>query len=451
MNPEKITWWQRNQSKLGPWVLLVLALLPFTGWLRFMLISGQTDGSLFFFFSALAKLCSLTGVSLFAFSFVLSTRWRFLEDWFGGLNRVYIWHHIIGGLSLILILFHPLFLALRLAITSWSQAAYFLIPHFRGNLRGFQWGVSYGILALSLMIALLFVTFFVKLPYRIWLWTHKFMGLAYVIAVAHIVVVPSVYEKDPLTHVYLLSVLGLGLVAFTYYTLAGRILIRRYRYKVDEVATPADKVVQVHLAPMSRAMSFTAGQFAFIRFHQNGIATEWHPFSISSPPGADGDFRLTVKALGDFTTQLQSIKNGATAEVEGAFGKFSYTNYGNPKQIWVAGGIGVTPFLSMARSLPDTPHHIDFFYCVTDPSELIDMEEVKKAVDTDKHQFAATAHVAKEKGNITAEIIAKQCGGLDGKDIFLCGPPPMMKALRAQFKAAGVTDERIHSEEFAMV
>ncbi|HSX48164.1 MAG TPA: ferric reductase-like transmembrane domain-containing protein [Candidatus Nanoarchaeia archaeon] len=451
MNPEKLTWWQRNQSKLGPWLLLILALIPFAAWLRFIFATSQESATLYFAFSVAAKLCSLTGMTLFALSFVLSTRWRFLEDWFGGLNRVYIWHHIVGGSSLVLILFHPIFLALRASLTSWNKAASLLLPHFTGSLLGFRWVVTYGIFALLLMIGLLFITFFVRLPYKWWLFTHKFMGVAFVLAGLHVLFIPSVFGHDPFVQNYLRAVIALGLISYVYYTLAGRILIRRYRYKVDEVGTPAEKVVQVHLAPLSRAMSFTAGQFAFIRFHQHGIATEWHPFSISSPPGADGDFRLTVKALGDFTTQLQGIKKGATAEVEGAFGKFSYTNYGNPNQIWVAGGIGVTPFLAMANSLPDVPHHIDFFYCVTDPAELIDMEEVKKAVNTDKHQFAATSHVAKEKGNITAEIIAKQCGGLDGKDIFLCGPPPMMKALRVQFKAAGVSTDRIHSEEFAMV
>ena len=52
-----------------------------------------------------------------------------------------------------------------------------------------------------------------------------------------------------------------------------------------------------------------------------------------------------MKALGDYTQSLKNLKPGTIAEIEGAFGKFSYTHYGDSPQIWIAGGIGVTPFL----------------------------------------------------------------------------------------------------------
>ena len=124
----------------------------------------------------------------------------------------------------------------------------------------------------------------------------------------------------------------------------------RFEYRVESVKAINDRVVAIEMAPRGRAMRFSPGQFVFVQFFQRGISTEAHPFSVSSTP-EDGRLRIVVKALGDYTSRLPALRRGAVARIEGPFGKFSHHNCPNRKQVWIAGGIGITPFLSMAGTL----------------------------------------------------------------------------------------------------
>src|SRR3970040_78401 len=114
-----------------------------------------------------------------------------------------------------------------------------------------------------------------------------------------------------------------------------------------------------------------AGQFLFVRFPSEKDLNESHPFTISSAPSEDV-LRLTIKASGNFTRDLFSnLKAGSDAVVEGAYGSFDYRT-GGGKQIWVAGGIGITPFLSFIRDLEtDLGHDVDFYYTLRHRGEPV--------------------------------------------------------------------------------
>src|SRR6266480_2383704 len=127
---------------------------------------------------SIGQVLGLVGVVMFSLNFVLSTRLKSFEDFFGGMNRVYVAHHIFGGIALIILLFHPLFLAASYLPYSVKAAALYLLP-------GEDWSINFGIAALLLLISLLLITFFINLPYQIWQFTHKFLGLAFFIASIH--------------------------------------------------------------------------------------------------------------------------------------------------------------------------------------------------------------------------------------------------------------------------
>jgi predicted ferric reductase len=158
-----------------------------------------------------------------------------------------------------------------------------------------------------------------------------------------------------------------------------------------------------------------------------------------------------VKTLGDYTKSLAALRPGTVAVVEGAYGKFSYKNYRNPNQIWIAGGIGITPFLGMAESLGTEEHTIDLYYAVKHESELVDLGELLRIGEWQYHKFRTIPVVNDKDGLITAKLVNEKSGGVEGKDIFLCGPPGMMKNLRSQFRDLGVANSKIHSEEFSIL
>jgi len=450
--------WVVIRYKLGWAAIILLTAIPCLRVFALLSAPGQT-ADLFTVFTTLGQITGIAGLMLYAINLVMAMRLRIMEDYFGGLNRMYIAHHLTGGIALILLSFHPILLALRYLATatlqSFQAAAQFLWIHpiSYSSPIGNDMAINFGIVALLGMVVLLILTFFIHLPYRIWLFTHKFLGVAFFFAGLHVLFIKGTVSGDGFLRWYLLFWVGLGLIAFVYRTLVGKILIRHYNYHVQEVKTPGKDVVSLILSPIDTKMDFEPGQFVFIRFRYSGVkgvTTEAHPFSISSAP-SDNVVRLSVKALGDYTRDLLKIKPGAIAEIEGAYGKFSYKNYDNPNQIWIGGGIGITPFLSMARSLrPETGLNVDLYYSVKVVEEMIDTQALNALTASPALNFRLIPHIGTDKGLLTADVVESQSQGLNNKDFYLCGPPPMMKALRKQLKAKGVPNFRIHSEEFSM-
>jgi ferredoxin-NADP reductase len=177
------------------------------------------------------------------------------------------------------------------------------------------------------------------------------------------------------------------------------------------------------------------------------IGNQFHPFSITSATD-EPTLRITVKAIGDYTGTLRRLEEGAEAVVEGPYGAFSNRGLFQPRQIWAAGGIGVTPFLSMARSLHDDdglPVH--FYYCVERAEEAHFLDEFR-ALSERRAGFEVTVVPRDTDGFLTAERLAKENADLASTDVLVCGPPAMITSLRSQLEGRGLPQQQFHAEEF---
>jgi predicted ferric reductase len=136
--------------------------------------------------------------------------------------------------------------------------------------------------------------------------------------------------------------------------------------------------------------------------------------------------------------------------LEGPYGDFSYANISNRKQVWIAGGVGITPFLSMARSLGESSSlQINLFYAaekLKDAVFLNELIDIERQVPANFDTTIIDRHVS---GYVSAEMLEKQLGNLKEYDFMICGPPGMMKAITSQLIADGVEESSIHSEEFS--
>jgi len=390
---------------------------------------------------SLSAITALTGTALFSVSVVLSARLRVLERSGAGLDRQLRWHHRLGGVSFALLSAHPVLLAWRSASRSWDQAAAWWRP---------AWGdrpLLAGQAALVVLAAGLAVTVFVPVRHQVFVVVQRALGVALVLGAAHALTVGgSTGTYGPLRW-YVGLVLAAGLVAFAYHSVAGRFTAPRRRYTVSAVRDLGGSITEVRLCPSGPALQFTPGQFAYLRLPHSPVGGEAHPFSMASPPG-DPELRFTVKSLGDYTGRLGEVAPGIAAVVEGPYGRFSHRLVPGRRQVWIAGGIGIAPFLSMAGSLEDGDgYDVTLLYGYRDDGPPAVLDELGRlaargtgleVVPVDEHR----------DGLIDVAFVRRHQPCLDEAEYLLCGPPPMLHALRAQLHDAGVPAHRIHDEAF---
>jgi predicted ferric reductase len=343
---------------------------------------------------------------------------------------------------------HPVLLGLRYIPLGAHSVGVFFIPSTK------YIATSFGIFALAFMILLMILTLYIRMPYRIWLWSHKGLALVYILICLHVLYQPNDISNHFLIRWYLILIMVAGLAAVTYRTFLPNVLVRRYLYIIKTVEKKATGVIEITLTPINQEMQYKEGQFIFISFHADGLSSEWHPFTIASAPGK-GSISIDVKSLGPYTetiTRLLPSMAGMAVSIEGAYGRFSYRNFHNVNQVWIAGGIGITPFISMAQSLGSGNYNIDLYYSVKSEAELIDLDILASKQSNKPNQVFRTIPFVndKYKGFLSADIIKANSGDLHGRDFLICGPPPMMNTIKKQLLGAGVSKYKIHTEEFSI-
>lgn len=387
---------------------------------------------------SLAVLAGQVGLSAFALNLVLGARIRSLEAFFGSLDRMYRIHRRTGIAALILLLTHPLLIAWSRALSSLDLAAGVFLPDADLTLNlGRVSGIG--------LIAVVSVALFVSVKYEVFVLIHKALGPIFALAVWHAFRIPGTKALSRGLTFYLLALSALGLGAWSYRGLLGRILVSRTRYRVSAVNLLSESVVEIVLDAEDKPLKFLPGQFAYVRFKSAGVRGEPHPFSLTSAPG-DPRMRLMVKSLGDFTESLLRIKPGAVAELEGPFGAFSYRRSPNRRHIWIAGGLGITPFLSMARSV-DAGYEIDFYYCTETADQAYYLDELFEIAD--RNAGLRVIPIRRDSlGYVSAADIEGASKDILSKDVWICGPPGMTKTLTQQFRKMGIPAPRIHTERF---
>lgn len=369
---------------------------------------------------SLGQISALLGTVLLSFQYMLAARVKTIERWFGGLDKVYRAHGILGGVGFALIMAHPLSLMAN-AFPNARAIMSLIIPSA-------ILPYDYGMAALYIMLILLVATVYVKLPYHIWKKTHIFMGIPLIFMLLHVVFISSDISRFMPLRVWVIGLVSVALGAYVYkrffYTHFGP----RYDYAIATTRQLND-MIEITLKPLSRKLSFVPGQFVFLSFASARIPSEKHPFTISSSP-QDELLRFSIKALGDFTASLGALRVGDRVSVFGPYGEFGERVYASTKdQIWVAGGIGITPFLSLARSMSTQSNAgaITLFYCTKNKDDAYYADELAHTLHDP--QFTVVQICSDTDGRINAERIVRAAGDPKDKLVLLCGPGGMVESL----------------------
>ena len=370
---------------------------------------------------------------LMTFSMLLTTRLQLLEDLFGGLDRMYQVHRVCGGVAGALVLVH--FVASPKELPEGVNTALnAMVPS--GPL---------GMLAMIVLMVGLAISINRKIAYSRWRPMHKMMGLVYVLASSHFLFAPPVFfDRLAPSGIVLTVAAVLGVLAF-FYSVLGMNRHTALAYRVSAVHT-LERAAEVVLEPLGHRLQHRAGQFAFIEVQGPGWH-ESHPFTIASAPGEE-KLRFSIKVLGDWTRKLRAeLQPGALVQVRGPHGRFEL-GLGGTRQVWVAGGIGVTPFLSALRHMqPDSGRDVLFIYAARNAAEALHLDEIGTRANA--LGVRVLALYSDEKQCATYDSLRAHIpGDLTQVEYFFCGPKAMVGNLMTALKAQGVARAHMHAEAF---
>jgi predicted ferric reductase len=427
----------RIAPRLGPALLVGVAIAYPLLW-RLARPSGQPTARY------LGELCGAEAVLLFSCTLVLTTLLPGIERAFSGLDQVVVWHRRAATVGVLLLLPH-----IVLATSAPDRYATGLGPGLGdlalvGLLVLCVWALAPTLRAARLPGP---IRRLARASYERWLTAHRLTGLFVIAAVAHGGFVdPALHRSTPLRVVFFAAG-GSGIAAYAYRELFARFVVPVYEYTVADARRPNEATVEVSLGPVRGPLAFVPGQFVVLAF---GGPDGWqrHPFSVASAP-SQRRLEVAIKAVGDYTRDLHdTLRVGTSAKVVGPFGGFDYHD-GGDDQIWIAGGIGVTPFMSWIRAFDQTfERRVDFYYSVAREADAIYLDEINDAAA--RHPtFHPHVVDSEREGLLTAE---RAMGGHPRPAdvwVYMCGPPPMTAALAKGFRRLGIPPARVRWEQFS--
>ncbi len=293
-----------------------------------------------------------------------------------------------------------------------------------------------------------------------WLMFHRFIGLLVaILLVLHVLYVSETFTDEEIPSRWVLVTATLFGVVWLWVR-TGRFRQRKNRYTVSRIEPTGSDATMVEMAPVSPgSFTYAPGQFAFLSFHNTAISKEPHPFTVASAPNENGTLQFVIRSCGDWTRKLEYIRPGDKVLVQGPFGHFSHLYAAADQElIFIAGGIGITPMLSMLRFMADREdtRPVTLIWSNRSPEHIVLAEEMDRLADklTGLHRvpiFTRNTTIEERSGRLNRTMLASILSGCSRRAaVFICGPYPMMARLKADLRALGFPTGSIFSEAFGL-
>jgi predicted ferric reductase len=399
----------------------------------------------------MAKIMSLTGTLLMAMSLVLTVRAKFLEDLFGGLDKVFSAHHKLGRWAFTLIIFHPIFLSLINA-SSMIDVLLYYVPNFSND---YEMGKVIGSLSMLAFFGLLYLTISAKISYELWQSTHSWFGLLFCFIILHIVLVNGDIYKYPIFAVWYNIWLVIGVFAYFWSCFLRFYIGKRYVYKIDSLESIAP-FYEVVFSPVSseknKIIEHMPGQFLYTKFLDPALPQEWHPYSIASYY-QNGKIKMGIKELGDFTKKIGTLETTTQVIFKGPYGKLSEKlfTYPNKEVVLIGGGVGITPIISIWEYILEDKRHNSTIVYVSNTVESATFNNDFLALN-EKYGIGDNnywLYLDQNKNFFNIDILADRIQNFDNKIFIICGPRRMMVSMVNGLKSKGVKNSNIVIENFS--
>jgi predicted ferric reductase len=386
--------------------------------------------------------------------FMLMGRIAWIERNFG-LEHLASYHRLNGYLAITFIVLHPIFITASHSLES-----------SRNFLGEYVYTISHEpYVWMALIAEILFLTVVVSsmyiarkhLKFETWYFVHLMVYAAIVLVPFHQLSIGSSFVGGyhPLARVYWIGLYAFvlanllvwrfGLPLFNY-------LVHGFRIERVVAETPTTTSLYIRVNNLSQWRS-RPGQFVLVRIFVKGLWWQEHPFSLSWIPH-DNLLRLTIRHVGDYTQAIAKLRPGARVLVSGPYGRFTREVAQTDKRLFIAGGVGITPLRSMIEETVQNKIDSILIYANRTPDDVVFAGEL--AALAGKHLKIVqvfsepSQHYRGHTGYVGGALVKKLVADAAERDIYVCGPPPMMEGLLADFADMELPSEQIHYERFAL-
>lgn len=401
---------------------------------------------------AFGRLSGLLAVHSILLQFMFMGRMPWLERAFG-LDRLAKIHRKNGKLALSFILLHPVFLILGYSraagIGLWDQLLSFLV--------NYQY-VLYAAIGAVLFIIVVISSLVIvrrKLRYESWYFVHLLVYVATFASFWHQISVGTDLLVSKTFYWYWIALYALVFVNHVIFRFSRPLyLFYRHQFTVSRITRETHNAVSIYITGKNLdRFKINPGQFMILRFFTKQLWWQAHPFSLSYIP-RNNELRITVKELGDFTRQVHTVPVGTKVLIDGPYGIFTEWVRVSPKVLFIAGGIGITPIRSLMEQMVRTGSDVMLLYGNRTQQDIVfkdELEQLEQEYDARVvHVLSDEATYEGEKGRLDAEKIKRLVPDVTTRDVYICGPIPMMDSLLETLQKLGVPQSHIHYEKFEL-
>ena len=394
-----------------------------------------------------SRFAALVGTYFALLGILLVARIPWVERGVGH-DRLVTWHRKLGPWSLYLIGLHILLITVGYA----GQFQVSLFSELIDILTTFEW--MWVALAGFVFMITAGVTSYkkarAKLSFETWWMIHISTYAAIALSFMHQILNGPMFIGHPLNKAFWIALYSAMVFAIVYW----RFVIPIYRslrhgIRVEKVVVEGPGMVSVIMRGKQLAkLGAQGGQFFGWRFLAKGHALISHPYSLSAAPTAHY-LRITVKDLGDHSRSLADLKPGTRVFMEGPYGAFTAGRASRKHVVLIGGGVGITPVRAIIEEFRNGVQ-LDVIVRVSRPEELILREELDYLAAQSDGSIRIHYLVGSRKIHpMDAKSITALVPRFADSDIYICGPAPLVNAVRDAAHEVGVPKNRFHDEAFA--
>ncbi|MGH4140999.1 ferredoxin reductase family protein [Clostridium sp.] len=437
------------------WILLYF-LAPVLPVYFYVVQASKSNKDFIFLLGGALGICSYV---IFVNQFIITARPKFIEKNFG-MDKMYRFHMVMPIVAFILGLIHK-----QLKENYFGES-------FQTSLGDATLVIFGAIIVISTLLMVNKLFFKIKIvdevrnllkkilkpKHEVLVTVHNITVLGVCVLLVHILLSSAVKVNIPL-EITLVSYFVIALSMYFYHKILKRNMAKSKEYTISEIIKECDNIITLKFKPKNHELfKYKPGQFLYVKIYNEEIPKDEHPFTISSSPIVVDYVSVTVKQLGDFTNSLVKAKVGDKAYIDGSFGSFTHLDLPKDNKLcFIAGGIGITPFLSMLRylNLKEKDRQVVLIWGVRDSSELICNEELTLIANNMENLIiipvlSSDRNYNGEQGYVDFSRIKRLLKNDFDYDFFICGPPIMLGKVVSDLKASNIDSKKIHFERFSI-